>query len=376
MQTLIHVGLDVHSTSISACALRRGYNRNDVYFCETKFGSSASKVRDYVDQLSSFLKDKNPDEQFEIVCGYEAGCLGYTLKRELDALGVTCKILAPSTMPHPKGGKKVKTDRRDAREIAQCLANHTASMVYVPDTHDEDVRDFIRMRDDHLIQLKQLKQKIGACCLRWGHKYERTKWTGAHLKWLKELPLRDGQKKVLEEYLATYHWLEDKLKSLDQDIENLAQDKRYAENTAKLRCFHGIDTSTALALQCEIGDFKRFDDPAKFASYLGLTPGENSSGMKQHHTAITRAGNGHCRRLLIEAAHTYGRAQLKKSARVKKRQDGQTDEVIAYADKGAERLKRRFRRMLYNHKPWNVCSAATARELACFIWGMMTGNLK
>jgi transposase len=182
---------------------------------------------------------------------------------------------------------------------------------------------------------------------------------------------------ILEEYLLTYSNLVDKLERLDKRIEELAADKEYAESVHKLICFLGIKTQSALSVITETGDFKRFGNAQQYASYLGLVPGEDSSGEDQNRLKITKAGNRHLRMLLVEAAQSYGRGQIGyKSKELKKRQEGNLPEVIAYADKANERLRRRYYRMvLSQNKRSNVAKVAVARELACFIWGMMTGNV-
>ena len=182
---------------------------------------------------------------------------------------------------------------------------------------------------------------------------------------------------ILEEYLLTYSNLVDKLERLDKRIEELAADEEYAQSVHKLICFLGIKTRSALSVITETGDFKRLGNAQQYASYLGLVPGEDSSGDDQNRLKITKAGNRHLRMLLVEAAQSYGRGQIGyKSKELKKRQEGNSPEVIAYADKANERLRRRYYRMvLSQNKRSNVAKVAIARELACFIWGMMTGNV-
>ena len=151
----------------------------------------------------------------------------------------------------------------------------------------------------------------------------------------------------------------------------------YHENVRRLSCFIGVKTVTALAVLTEVGDFKRFATASQFASYIGLTPGEDSSGGDQNRLGITKAGNRHVRTLLVEAAQNYTRGQIGfKSKALKARQEGNPPEVIAYADKANERLRRRYYSMvLKNNKKTNVAKTAIARELACFMWGMLTGNV-
>ena len=163
----------------------------------------------------------------------------------------------------------------------------------------------------------------------------------------------------------------------DKRIEELASDKRYNENVRKLSCFIGVKTVTALAVLTEVGDFKRFTSAQHFASYIGLTPGEDSSGDDKNRLGITKAGNRHVRCLLVEAAQSYTRGQIGfKSKALKARQSGNMTEVIAYADKANERLRRRYYRMVLKcNKKTNVAKTAVARELAGFMWGMLTNNV-
>ena len=228
------------------------------------------------------------------------------------------------------------------------------------------------------LALKKIKQQILAFCLRHNYCFTGNKhWTQAHLRWLRELKLEDIYQEILEEYLLTYSNLTDKLVRLDKRIEELAAGEEYAENVHKLSCLLGIKTQSALSVLTETGDFNRFGSAQQYASYLGLVPGEDSSGEDQARLGITKAGNRHLRMLLVEAAQNYGRGKPGyKSKQLKKRQEGNPPEVIAYADKANERLRRKYYRMVLSYnKRTNVAKVAVARELACFIWGMMTGNV-
>ena len=369
--TTVYVGMDVHKESFTlACYTNEKEEAEYVQRTEGHY----SKVISYLEAMRFHYGD---DVTF--ICGYEAGCLGYTLYHQLTSHHVRCVILAPTSMPTQKGKKKVKTDKRDARKIAKCLAHHDYSPVHVPTAKDEKTKEYIRMRDDHKLALKKVKQQILAFCLRHNLRYPggNRYWTIAHLKWLRELKLGDVYQEILEEYLFTYTNLVDKLERLDKRIEELAADQEYAENVHKLSCFIGIKTQSALSLITETGDFKRFANAQQYASFLGLVPGEDSSGEDQTRLGITKAGNRHLRTLLVEAAQGYSRGQIgHKSKELKKRQEGNPPEVIAYADKANERLRRRYYRMvLASNKRTNVAKTAVARELACFIWGMMTGNI-
>ena len=235
------------------------------------------------------------------------------------------------------------------------------------------------MRDDHKLALKKVKQQILSFCLRHNYRFDGTAnhWTQAHLKWLRALKPDGLYQEILSEYLLTYDQLTEKIERFDRRIEELASDKEYRENVHKLTCFIGVKTTTALAVLTEVGDFKRFATAQHFASYLGLTPGEDSSGDGQNRLGITKAGNRHIRSLLVEAAQSYARGQIGfKSKALKDRQQGNDPKVIAYADKANERLRRRYYRMvLHSNKKANVAKTAIARELACFMWGMLTGDI-
>lgn len=274
------------------------------------------------------------------------------------------------------GGKRIKTDRRDAWLIAKCLANGGYSAVHVPTSQDEDVRDYLRMRDDHKELQKEIKQRINAFCLRHGYKYIKTKWTGNHLKWLKELPLSELQRETLNDYLLTYENLTDKIGRMDRRIEELSAKKEYHDNVSKLRCFIGIKTQAALSLIVETGDFFRFAKGNIYSSYIGLTPGEFSSSTDINRLGITKVGNKHIRTILVEAAQGICKGRIGfKSKDLAVRQRGNDPAVIAYADKANERMRRKYYRMLYKGKQRNTAVTAVARELACFVWGMMTDHI-
>ena len=367
----VFVGMDVHKETFSLCCYT---NEKEQPEYPVKVEGHYSKVISYIEAMRFHYGD---DAMF--ICGYEAGCLGFTLYHQLTEHNVKCVILAPTTMLSQRGKKKVKTDKRDAALIARCLAHHDYSPVHIPTEEDEQTKEFLRMRDDHKLALKKVKQQILSFCLRHNYRFDSTKshWTQAHLKWLRSLTLDGLYAEILKEYLLTYDNLVDKLDRLDKRIEELAAGETYRENVQKLSCFIGVKTVTALAVLTEVGDFKRFASAQHFASYIGLTPGEDSSGDGQKRLGITKAGNAHVRSLLVEAAQCYCRGHIGyKSHALKARQSVNLPEVIAYADKANERLRRKYYRMvLRNNKKTNVAKTAVARELACFMWGMVTGEV-
>ena len=370
MSSILYVGMDVHKENYTLCCYS---------FDEDQLQYKQTISPDYKLVLKSLeqIRKHYPDG-VEFVCGYEAGCLGYTLYHQLNDHGVKCVILAPTTMA-VTNRNRIKTDRRDAGNIARCLAFHTYSEVHVPTPEDLSVKEYIRMRDDQKKALKIIKQQILAFVLRMGFRFVDGKdyWTVKHVKWLKSLDLGGILQESLEEYLVTYDYLTGKIERLDKRIEELANGERYKERVGKLMCLLGVKFITALAIIVEIGDFTRFAKPEKLAAFVGLVPSEDSSGEKQKRGSITKAGNSHVRRLLVESAQSYTRGKIGyKSKELKRRQKGNSTQVIAYADKANERLRRRFYRMTINNKlNRNVAATAIARELACFIWGMMTDNI-
>ena len=374
MNRIVYIGMDVHTSNYTLCSLDPGYGvKKDNYFAEVQFTNNfVTNVVNYVSNLKKKMKD------CEFVCGYEAGCLGYSTYKDLTKAGIKCVIMAPSTMAVQKGGKKVKNDRRDARVIAQCLAYQTYKEVYVLSEHDEAVRGYLRMRDSHKKELKRIKQQIIAFCT--GHGLfspTKSNWTVAHLKLLKGLKFNDPvEQEIINEYLSSDTYLCDKIKAMDVRIEVLASEKQYCENVKKLRCIKGIETNVALTLLAEIGDFNRFSKPTDFAAYLGLIPGEQSSGDKVRGTGITKAGNSTLRQKLTEAAKGYWRGRIgMKSATFKKFEKELPKEVTEYALKANTRLQRKFFNMTHvKGKNMNVAASACAREMACFVWGLITNH--
>lgn len=367
----VYVGMDVHKESYSLCCYTNEKEQPEYY---QKVEGHYSKILNYMEAMRFHYGD---DAIF--VCGYEAGCLGFTLYHQLTQHNVKCIIVAPTTMSKPTGKKKIKTDKRDAALIARCLAHHDYSPVHIPTQQDEQVKEYIRMRNDHKLALKKVKQQISAFCLRHNYRYDATAshWTQAHVKWLRALKPEGLYAEILAEYLATYGRLTDTLERLDQRIEELSMEPGYQEKVRKLSCFLGVKTQTGLSVIVETGDFKRFASAGQYAAYLGLVPGEDSSGGSQTRLGITKAGNSHVRTLLIEAAQSYTRGKAGyKSRGLKERQYGNPAQVIAYADKANDRLRRKYCHMVLGQgKKANITKTAIARELACFIWGMMTGNI-
>jgi len=372
MNRILKIGMDVHSTNYTLCAMEPTIGSEDRIFGEIQVAPDYKEVVCFIESLKMKL---GLNDDYSIECGYEAGCLGYTLYHQLTGAGIKCVILAPTTMLTQQG-QRIKTDKRDAHLIAQCLCYGGYHPVYIPTAEDDAVKEYLRMRDDHKLALKKLKQQINAFTLRHGHKYAGTKWTIKHISWLSKLELDPMYRETLDEYMASYEEQEAKIERYDKRIEEISAEARYQEKAKKLGCFLGIRTHTALSLIVETGDFKRFAKGNTYAAFLGLAPGEHSSSTTVNRLGISKAGNAHLRCLLIEAAKGICKGAIgHKSKELRSRQSGQSADVIAYADKANTRLRSKYYRMIRHGKKKNVVVAAVARELACFIWGMMTGNI-
>ena len=375
MNRILKIGLDIHTTNFTICIAepQLGSDGNFLLSTQTK-----PDVKLLLDVVNTFKK-KFKDDEFDITFGYEAGCLGYSLYKEIENKGYKCIILAPSTMKVEKGGRKIKNDYRDAKEIANCLCNGGYKAVYVPTVLDNAVKEYIRMRDDIKQNLKSIKQQIIAFCTRNGFMYSESRyWTAKHIGWMKNLTFEDEiLKETLDEYMVEYNHLDDRISRLDKRIEELSQKEIYVDKVNRLKCFIGIKTHTALSLIVETSDFVRFSKGTDYGAWLGLVPMQHASGDNDSRYGITKSGNRHLRRLLCEAAQAYTRgAAGYKSKDLKQRQSLCSSEIVLYADSSNVRLRKKYQNMIRKGKKHNVAVTAIARELACFIWGMMNDHIE
>lgn len=374
MYRILKIGMDVHTTNYTLCAMEDKFGEAGQIIAQVTVAPDHKLILNFIRRIKEKMDPQGKDE-IDVECGYEAGCLGYSLYHLLTACKVKCKILAPTTMLAEKG-PRIKTDKRDAKLIADCLAHGGYHAVHIPTKEDNAIKEYIRTRDDHLLMLKQTKQRMNALCIRHGYIYEGTKWTVPHMKWLQQLQLDPIVREGMDEYITTYGELMAKIERYDKRIQELANQAEYRERVKKLECFLGIRTHTALSLIVETGDFSRFRKGNVYAAYLGLAPGEHSSAESGGHLGITKAGNSHLRKLLIEASGGICKGSIGyKSKDLKARQAGNPADVIAYADKANTRLRSKYYRLIRHGKKRNVVIAAIARELACFVWGMMTDNI-
>jgi transposase len=313
-------------------------------------------------------------KQGPVIACYEAGCMGFEVQRMLEELGVCCQVVAPGLLPR-KPGERIKTDRRDARKLARNLRNGEVTPIYVPSEKDEAVRDYLRMVEDIKNDLKRARQRLLSFLLRHRKLYSGgNNWTGKHERWLKSLTFNNPLlKETFDEYFYRIKELEEKLGRVEEKIEEIAVSEPYKGAVEKLKCFKGIGTLIALSLVVEIGDFRRFMKAEEFMAFLGLVPSEESSGEKRKQGGITKAGNIHLRKLLVEASWHY-RYYNAVSKRLVARRRGQSASIVRYADKAGNRLNKKYTHLLFKGKKSQVAVTAVARELAGFVWGMMVGR--
>ena len=369
MYSIIYLGMNVHINIYSLCVIN---GVTGEILAETKCSADISMVLKFVENLKDVY-----GQDIQIKAGYEAGCLGYVPYHQLTKHGIDCDILAPTTMHRSSKNKLNKNDKLNARMIASNLKNKTYKAVYVLNDDDLAVKEYVCMLDDTKIVRKKLKQQINAFTLRYGMKYSgKSKWTLSHLKRLKKLELSPMLKEVLNERLLQYEALCDKIERYSEKLNELSHNESYEKQVSLLCCFKGIDTTAAMTLHIEISDFNRFSSAKKFSSYVGLTPGEDSSGDKTKYLSIMKQGNMAVRSTLIECAQSIVKGTVgKKSKAVKSRQKGQNGVVIAYADRAVERLQRKYHKMIYRGVNKNKAISAVARELACFVCGMEIGHI-
>jgi len=325
-------------------------------------------VRD-IKKMVNKIKNQAPGK---VEFCYEAGVCGFTLKRRIEQFDCRCIVIAPSLVPR-KPGERVKTDRRDARKL---LTMHKAGLlteVHAPNERQEAARELTRLRETAKDNLKRIRHQLVKLLTRHGYVYRNGRhWTQKHIAWLRTVeftePMLTG---VFENYFNEMIYCIGRLEALDKEVELLAGSAEYKEIVGLLRCLHGIETLTAITIITEIFEFGRFESPRHLMSYLGLTPSEDSSGDKQKKGSITKTGNKRIRRLLNETAWHY-RHRYVPSKALKQRRKGQPQWAVEIADAAGRRLSKRHRHLINNGKMPCKANIAVARELAGFIWFVVT----
>lgn len=350
------VGLDVHKESIVAAVLP---SDSDRIALTTKFENSPLALKAFIERLRS----RGP-----LTFVYEAGPCGYQIHRDLTAQGQECVVIAPGLIPK-RPGDKVKTDRRDAENLAQLQRAGQLTAVNVPTREDEADRDMVRAREDVLSERLRSRNRLGKFLLRHGLVWRTTKsWGVKHRAWLKALRFElASETRTFEAYLRGLEEVEARLDGLDCEVLALAEKSHWKVLVANLRCLKGMDTLSAATLAVEVRDFRRFPSAREFMGYTGLVSREYSSGESVNRGRITKVGNAHVRRVLVESAWSYGQSDRTGPALLKRREGGSM-EAVATARRAQERLCRKFRKMVGRGKPRQKAVTAAARELAGFVW--------
>ena len=364
MESVAHVGMDVDKKKI-AMAVVAGYEPQPRV--QRIVPNNLAAIQKFFGELAG---------QYENVCAcYEAGACGFELYRRVTDMNVACAVVAPTSIPK-KSNDRIKTDRRDAVKLAIEFRNGNLSPVYVPSRRDEAARDYLRLYEDVKMDLRKAKQRLIHFLNRHEIRYESGKktWTGRYWQWLRSLEFDSPiDRETFDEYLAHVGYLEEKRGRIAKQIEEIATEPQYETSVARLRAFRGIGTLTALSFILEIGDFRRFTRAEEFMAFLGLVPSENSSGDRRRVGGITKAGNSHLRKLLIESAWHAPRFNARTQGVIKDRENLPA-ELVQYAERAGKRLHKKYWRLFHAGRPPQVAATAVARELAGFIWGAMVGQ--
>ena len=361
-RSIIYLGMDVHKESITIAVLpaaAKATTRVD------RLPNDLPKLKRYLDRVA---------RGGELRVCYEASGAGYVLHRALRKWGYACDVIAPSLIPKRPGVQR-KHDKRDASELARLYRAGELTAVRIPSEAEERVRDVVRCRETFQREILKSRHYILKFLARRGLVFrDGTNWCTPHLRWLQHLttersPLAPADRLVFREYHALLQYKLQRRDELDREIARLAELPTLAPMVQRLQCFRGIALQGAMVLATEIVDWRRFERPTQLAAYLGLVSREDSSGDRERKGSITKAGNSHCRHVLVQAAWSYHHRPAI-SADLKRRQTGQPPAVIAHAWKAQHRLHQRYNHLAYRKQP-QIAVVAVARELVGFLWAAM-----
>jgi len=362
MNKTYYIGLDVHKDTIAIAHTFSGSRKEAEYYGECG-GSNLAIER----VLRGLAKQFAVKLQQLKVC-YEAGPTGFVLARRLIQLGIECTVMAPSKTER-KPNEKIKTDKRDAKLIARSFRNGDITPVRIPPVLDEAVRDVCRARTDASDDLARSKQRLNSFLLRQGFRYSgKTNWTPAHMRYLRHLTLpNDAHKIVLEEYMQAIDTGIERVARLTDKLKELLKDWEWEPVVRALMACKGFQETAAMTVISELGDLRRFKHPRQLMAFLGLVPGEHSSGSKRRQGSITKCGNSHARWMLVESVQQYRKAP-KVGPALTTRQQGQPKEVKELSWRMQNRLNKRYRTLRARGIRDAKCIVAIARELSAFIW--------
>lgn len=357
MSNLRYVGLDVHKDTIVVAVAEEGQAE------AVALGTFPHDVPRVLKQLSKLVDDVSRLR----VC-YEAGPTGFGLCRRLKAAGIDCSVVAPALVPQ-QAGVRVKTDRRDAARLAHFLRSGDLTEVWMPDEKTEALRDLERLRDDAKNAERVARQQLDKFLLRNERVFrDGRNWTLKHMAWLKQQKFDDPIKQcVMDESVKAVEDATERVKRLSKEIEKFVDGAVVEPLIRSFMAFRGIGLLSAVIIAAEIGDLRRFKTARQFMAFLGLVPSEQSTGKSIRRGPLTRTGNAHVRRILIEAVQHY-RHRPTLSAALRERQEGISQEVIDIAWKAQQRVCKRLIYLVEQNKPRNKAIAAAARELAGFLW--------
>lgn len=355
----VYVGLDVHKDTIAVAVAQVG--RGEPMY-RGEIANTPTAIKRLMHKLS-------PDGEVLGVC-YEAGPTGYGIYRQIRQLGHDCIVVAPGLIPR-KATDRIKTDRRDALTLARLHRAGELTPVWVPGDEQEAMRDLTRAREDLKAIERTARQRLGAFLLRHGHVYTgKSRWTQAHFRWLERVAMPTPvQQIVLQEYLDTVREAQQRVAALTEQMRRALEAWSLRPVVEALMALRGVSLITAMTTLAELGDITRFDSPSQLMAYLGLVPSEHSSGNTKHRGSITKTGNRHVRRVLVEAAWAY-RFPARKSEVIQRRAERTAPEVQAIAWRAQKRLCARYRHLIHAGKNTPVATTAVARELAGFIWAI------
>ncbi len=354
-----YVGLDVHKNSISVAIAQQGYDQ----------AQSLGRLPNDLTRLLRALKPLGSPAEVQIC--YEAGPTGYGLVRRLRELGYDCQVVAPAKTPKV-ASDRVKTDRRDALKLADFLRSAHLTFIRVPTPEEEALRDLIRAREDIKIKETNSKRQLNSMMLRHGRIFRAGKslWTKRHFDWVEAQDFEfDASREAKDTYVGEVRRYQQLILDLDRRIEEVSRTVSRASLINALRAFKGIKTLTAATIVAEVGDLRRFPSAGQFASFLGLTPSEHSSGDSRNRGRITKAGNRRLRRMLVESAWAYWRSPHV-SRELEARSRGVSGEVRELSWNTQKRLYRRLRAMQHRRMSAKKALVAITRELACAIWAL------
>jgi len=359
-KSVLHVSLDVHKMSMEVAIAEAGAHG------EVRHYGRIGGDLEALDKVTRKLKAKGAELRF----AYEAGPCGYQIYRHLTAQGYYCLVAAPALIPR-RPGDRLKNDRRDALTLARLFRAGELTPVQVPDADDEAMRDLTRGREDAKSVERRAKQRTAALLLRHGRRYPgKTTWGPGYWRWLLQQAMEHpAQQIVLQEYLDAVRESTSRVQRLTGQIRELVPQWRRAPFVQAYQALRGVSLLVAVTVVAEVGDLSRFKNPTELMAYLGLVPSEHSSGAAVRRGPITKTGNGHARRVLVEAAWAY-RLRARITRPLLQRQEGLSETIRQIAWKAQVRLCARYRRLLARGKAKQTIVTAIARELAAFIWAI------